>query len=159
MMTGSVDGVLPTLYAEDLVVGSVVHLGGYTVTHDEIVAFAAQWDPQPFHVDDAFAAQGFFGEVIASGIHSFAIFQRLAVLGAYRHWWMIAGRKIGDIQLTAPVRPGMTLHADLTIVDIRFAREDRAIVSKIGRLISEGTTVFTVSTDAWVRRRPRAIEG
>lgn len=154
MTTGSDDEVSPTLYAEDLIVGSTVSLGAYTVTHDEIVAFASQWDPQPFHIDDGFAAQGFFGEVVASGIHSFAIFQRLAVLGAYRHWWMIAGRTIRDIQLTAPVRPGMTLHADLTITDIQYSRTDRAIVSKIGRLTSNGTTVFTVFTDAWVRRRP-----
>lgn len=158
MKTGSDDEVQPTLYAEDLIVGSVVSLGEYTVTHEDIVAFATQWDPQPFHIDDAFAAQGIFGEVIASGIHSFAIFQRLAVLGAYRHWWMIAGRTVRDIQLTAPVRPNMTVQADLTIVDVKFSREERAIVSKIGRLTSGEVTVFTVSTDAWVRRRPRAIE-
>ena len=53
-----------------------------SMSHEEIVDFASRWDPQPFHVDDEWARDGVFGEVIASGVHSFAIFQRLAVLGA-----------------------------------------------------------------------------
>ena len=44
-----------------------------------------------------FAAEGFFGGVIASGMHSLAIYQRLAVLGAYRHWWVVAGRHYAPI--------------------------------------------------------------
>lgn len=142
------------VYADDLVEGTVVDLGSYTVSHDEIVEFASRWDPQPLHVDDEWARTGFFGEVIASGIHSFAIYQRLAVLGALRNWAMIAGRTVRDIQLTSPVRPGVTLRATLVIGPVQLVRPDRAIVTKEGRLDDGDTRVFTVTTDAWVRRRP-----
>ena len=96
------------LYAEDLVVGSVHGLGTYQVTLQEILDFAEKWDPQVFHVDRAAAEAGFFGEIIASGVHTVAIFQRLAVRGAYRHWSVIAGRRV-SAEFPAPVRPGRTL--------------------------------------------------
>ena len=141
------------VYADDLVEGTIIDLGTYTVSREEIVEFACRWDPQPFHVDDEYARNGAFGEVIASGLHSFAIFQRLAVLGAYRDWAMIAGRTVRDIQLTGPVRPGMTLDATLVIGPVLLLRPDRAIVTKEGRLDHAGTRLFTVTKDAWVRRR------
>lgn len=144
----------PTLYAEDLAVDVPLDLGERTVTHGEIVEFATHWDPQPFHIDDEFARSGFFGGVIASGIHSYGIFQRMAVLGAYRHWWMIAGRSIREIQLPSPVRPGMTLRGELTVTGVALEKPHRAIVSKVGTLKHGDQLVFSVTTDAWVHRRP-----
>ena len=63
------------LYAEDLVIGSAWDLGSYVVTEPEIIEFARQWDPQGFHVDPDVAAAGYFGGIIASGIHTMAIFR------------------------------------------------------------------------------------
>lgn len=143
------------LYAEDLAKGTSVPLGSYHVSHEEIVAFAEQWDPQPFHVDDVAASQGHFGEVIASGVHTLAIFQRLAVLGAYQSWAIIAGRVIREVQLTRPVRAGMTLRGTLSISEIAFERPDRALVTKQGILIDEnGDLVLSMQFEAYVRRRP-----
>jgi acyl dehydratase len=142
------------VYADDLVEGTIIDLGIYTVTHEEIVEFASRWDPQRIHVDDEWARTGFFGEIIASGIHSFAIYQRLAVLGAYRNWAIIAGRTVRDIQLPSPVRAGTTLRATLVVGAVQLLRPDRAIVTNEGRLDDGDTRVFTVTTDAWVRRRP-----
>ncbi len=147
------------LYAEDLKVGLSISLGSYQTTHSEIIAFAEQWDPQPFHIDDAAAAQGHFGEVIASGVHTLAIFQRLAVLGAYRSWAIIAGRTIQEVQLTSPVRAGTRLHGTLSILEIEVSRHDRALVTKGGSLVQDnGDPVLTLQLQAYVRRRPAPPE-
>jgi len=148
------------LYAEDLEVGLSIPLGSYQTTHSEIIAFAERWDPQPFHIDDAAAAQGYFGGVIASGVHTLAIFQRLAVLGAYRSWAIIAGRTIREVQLTSPVRAGATLHGTLSILEIELSRHDRALVTTGGSLVDDsGDPVLTVELQAYLRRRPAPPEG
>ncbi|MBA4025503.1 MAG: hypothetical protein C0482_24370 [Gordonia sp.] len=66
-------------FADDLVVGSEYELGDYLVTAKEITGFAAQWDPLHIHADEALAIAGRFGSIISSGVHTFAVFQRLAV--------------------------------------------------------------------------------
>jgi acyl dehydratase len=147
-----------SIYAEDLTEGSVIDLGAYTITRDEIVSFAQQWDPQPFHIDDDAAREGFFGEIIASGIHTMAIFQRLAVLGAYRDWAMIAGRSIREVQLTAPVKVGMTLSGSILIESVSYNHPSRALVAKRGTLTAGDTTIMTMYLDGYVRRRFPASE-
>lgn len=90
---------VPTVFADDLAPHDTFVLGTHTVTRDEIVDFARKWDPQGFHVDDATAEGGTFGEVIASGAHIFAVLQRLSVEAAYRHWAVVAGRAVRDLEL------------------------------------------------------------
>ncbi len=141
-------------FAEDLHEGLQVDLGSYDVTHDEIVAFASKWDPQPMHTDDDAAAKGFFGEVIASGMHTIAIYQRLAVLGAYEKWAVVAGRSIRSLELPRPVRAGMTLDGSLEIGEISFRHPERALVMTHGKLTADGETVLTVDLSAYLRRRP-----
>lgn len=142
------------LHAEDLVIGETVELGTYTASAEEIIAFATQWDPQDFHTDPTIAADGFFGEVIGSGIHSLAIYQRLAVLGAYRHWAVVAGRRIRSVELTAPLRPGTTVSADLTVESVEHTRPGRALVVTRGRLLTEdGATMLACIVESYVRRR------
>ena len=140
------------LRAEDLSVGQQLGLGEYLVTEQEILDFAGQWDPQPFHIDKNFAASGYFGGVIASGVHTLGIFQRLAVLGAYRRWDLIAGRAIRDIQLLQPVRPGSLLRGSLMVQRVSMTHPDRALVTKLGQLTEDGATTMTVQLDAYVRR-------
>lgn len=144
-------------HAEDLQVGSAYDLGSYTVTRDEIVAFARQWDPQGFHVDDEVAAAGFFGEVIASGVHSVAILQRLCVLGAYDGWAVVAGRDMADLRFRRPVRPGTELAGHLVVESVDLARSDRGTVAVSVRLTEQDAgeehTVLSLRTtmDVWRR--------
>jgi acyl dehydratase len=141
------------LYAEDLTVGAEVELGSYRVTLEEILEFAGRWDPQVFHVDEAAAGRGFFGGIIASGVHTVAIYQRLAVLGAYRYWAVIAGRRV-TAELLAPVTPGMTVTGTLTIERVNSTRPDRALVTTRGRLRApDGVTVFDSTVEAYLHRR------
>lgn len=135
------------LYAEDLVEGHTYELGSYTVTRDEILSFAGQWDPQAFHTDDDVAAAGFFGEVIASGIHTLAVFQRLSVLGAYNNWPVIAGRKSRDVQFRSPVRAGLELFGTLTVLEVTHTKPDRALVVTQGVLSSADATVLTADLE------------
>jgi acyl dehydratase len=140
-------------YADDLSAGDEFDLGSYQVSLAEILEFAEQWDPQFFHVDESAAADGFFGGVIASGVHTVAIFQRLAVLGAYRHWAVIAGRRV-TAELPAPLTPGLTVTGTLWIDRVRITRPDRALVTTRGRLAGpDGVPVLHTTVEAYVRRR------
>lgn len=142
------------VFAEDLTAGSVYNLGSHLVSHDEIVRFARDWDPQPFHVDDAAAATGHFGEVIASGLHTLGIFQRLAVAHVYRHWSVVAGRALRDVQFLAPVRPRTLLSGTLTVESIDADGPGRSLVTQRGVLSSVDAPVLTLLVEAYVRTRP-----
>jgi acyl dehydratase len=146
------------LYAEDLEaqLGSSIDLGAYTPTENEIIEFASLWDPQAFHVDPKVASSGHFGELIASGIHTLAIFQRLAVLGAYQHWAVIAGRRISAVEFTAPVTAGLTVQGSLVIDRIDHVKADRAFVSTRGSMIAGSVQIMTLVVDTYLRRRSNA---
>jgi acyl dehydratase len=144
------------LYAEDLLVGSTHDLGEHQVTLEEILSFAELWDPQPFHVDAEAAANGYFGGLIASGLHTLGVFQRLAVLNAYRHWAIIAGLRIHDVSLPAPVRPGAVLAGRIVIDEMRYVGSDRALMTKRGQLHLRSTLVMEAIFEAYIRRRPLA---
>ena len=67
------------LYFEDFPAGHVTELGSWTPTADEIVAFAREWDPQPFHLDEEAGREGPFGGLVASGWHGICVWGRLYV--------------------------------------------------------------------------------
>ena len=142
-----------TLYAEDLTPGVVHDLGSYTPSAEEIDAFAQQWDPQGFHIDEAIASAGHFGGIIASGLHTMAIAQRLMVTGLFKDVAVIAGRSL-DVQMIEPVRPGMTLHGHLEIDEVNLSKPERALIHQRVTLTHDGTTVLTYAGKAYVRRRP-----
>jgi acyl dehydratase len=146
--------VAKEVFADDLVEGAVYELGSYTVTRDDIVSFAQQWDPQDFHTDDAAAADGMFGEVIASGIHSLAVFQRLSVLGALNNWSVIAGRTMREVQFRSPVRAGTELFATQTVLEVIHGKPGRALVVSRGELFTPQATVLTLILEMYMRTRP-----
>jgi acyl dehydratase len=107
----------PALYLEDLRVGQRFETGSCTVSEADITAFAAQFDPQPFHVDAHAARDSVFGGIVASGWHTAAITMRLLIESGPR----LAGGSVGlgaEISWPKPVRPGDELHVDSEIVGI-----------------------------------------
>ncbi|MER5538912.1 MaoC/PaaZ C-terminal domain-containing protein [Streptomyces mirabilis] len=80
------------LYAEDLESGAVIDLGHVKVSRQDILGFGKRWDPLPMHTDEKAAAAGPFGGLIASVIHTLAMFQRLQVNGFFARTAIIAGR-------------------------------------------------------------------
>jgi acyl dehydratase len=107
-------------YLDDLRVGQRFTTGEYELSADRAIAFARDWDPQPFHTDPGAAADSFFGELVASGWHTAAITMRLIVQGL-----PIAGGLIGaggEISWPAPTRPGAVLHVEGEVLEVRPSR-------------------------------------
>ncbi|GAC57936.1 hypothetical protein GOHSU_27_00720 [Gordonia hirsuta DSM 44140 = NBRC 16056] len=109
--------------AGDLQVGAVYRLGEYALTGDDIVAFARQWDPQYFHTDPEAATHSPYGGLIASGIQTLGIMQRLCVESVYAQWKTIAGRTLDQVQFARPVRPGEVLSGLARIAQITLDRD------------------------------------
>ncbi|WP_207401713.1 MaoC/PaaZ C-terminal domain-containing protein [Psychrobacter pygoscelis] len=114
-------------------------LGSYTLTLEDIISFAEQWDPQFFHTDPERAVtEGFFGGIIASGIQTMAVFQRLSVQSFSQNVKVIGGAGIKDLQFRHPVYPGDTLTGSLTVTDVHHDSErHRTLVTYAGELINQ----------------------
>jgi len=137
---------VPDLYFEDFQPGQVFELGSHSVTEEEIVVFARQWDPQPFHVDPEAAKETVFGGLIASGWHTGAIWMRGYVdtlLGQASQ----GSPGIEELRWLAPVRPGDTLSSRLTVLETTPSerRADRGTVRIRGEMVNQdGVTVLSM---------------
>jgi acyl dehydratase len=109
-------------YFEDMAVGATVDLGKRSVSEEEILRFAREFDPQPFHVDPEAAGRSIFGGLIASGWHTCSITMRLLVDGLLSHSSSLGSPGIEQIRWVKPVRPGDTLHAVLTVQEVRLSQ-------------------------------------
>jgi len=96
-------------YLEDFVVGERQSLGARTVTAEDIVDFARDYDPQPFHLDEAAAAKSAFGGLVASGWHVGAMAMRLLADNLLSKTASLGSPGLDKVQWLQPVRPGDTL--------------------------------------------------
>jgi len=108
-----------TWYWEDFREGEVREFGSKVVSRDEIVRFASEFDPQPFHLDDAAAAKTMFGGLIASGWHTAAMAMRMMCDEYLLHAASLGSPGIEALKWLVPVRPGDTLHVRLTVLESR----------------------------------------
>jgi acyl dehydratase len=145
-------------YFEDFRVGEVIELGSRTIGAEEIIAFAREFDPQPFHIDAERARQSVFGGLVASGWHTAAIYMRLTVDGlinATAHSMGSPG--IDGIEWLKPVRPGDTLTGRVTIADAipSKSRADRGTLKTLGELMNQqGEVVMRIRGAGFFGRRP-----
>ncbi len=109
------------LYLEDLQVGQRFTSGEYRVEESAIHLFAEQFDPQPFHLNEAAAAASIFGGLAASGWHTAAITMRLMVTGGVPFAAGIIGLG-GEIALPRPTRAGDVLRVESEIIEILPSR-------------------------------------
>ena len=117
-------------YFEDYVPGITADCGTVSVSEAEIIAFAKEYDPQPFHVDPVGAADGPFGGLIASGWHTISLTMRQLV-----EHWVSPGTSLGaagvdEVRWPVPVRPGDTLHVTASVLEARRSKSkpDRGII-------------------------------
>jgi acyl dehydratase len=145
-------------YFEDFRVGEVVELGSRGISEREIIAFAREFDPQPFHVDAVRARDSAFGGLVASGWHTIALYMRLLVDG----FIVTVANSMGSpgvdkIEWLKPVRPGDTLCGRLTILEMipSKSRPDRGTVRTLGEMINQhGEVVMTTRGVGFFGRRP-----
>ncbi|HSO02471.1 MAG TPA: MaoC family dehydratase [Gaiellaceae bacterium] len=144
-------------YWEDFEPGQVVELGSVSVTEDEIVAFARQFDPQSFHVDPEAAKESVFGGLIASGWHTGALWMRLYVDSLLDGAASMGSPGIEELRWLAPVRPGDTLAGRLTVLETTPSerRPDRGTVRIRGEMVNQdGVTVLSMVSRGHFGRRP-----
>lgn len=113
---------LSKLYWEDFIVGSVAEFGSRLVTREEIIAFAAEFDPQPMHMDEVFARSTMLGGLAASGWHTCAIEMRMIVDGFMGDSDSIGSPGIDEVRWLKPVRPADRLTLRRTILEARPLR-------------------------------------
>lgn len=118
------------LHYEDFPPGEVVAYGAYKVTVDEIKAFAAEYDPQPFHLDEEAARASLLGGLCASGWHVCAILNRMNVDAYLGRAAGMGSFGIEEVKWLKPVYAGETLSVRRTTLDRRVSvkRPDMGIV-------------------------------
>lgn len=109
-------------YLEDFVVGQTFGSGRLRVTKEQIKAFAAEFDPQPFHLDEAAAQDTFFQGLAASGWHTAALTMRLLVESELKPAGGVIGAGFEEFRWPKPVRPGDELHIESEVLEVRPSR-------------------------------------
>lgn len=107
------------MYLEDFAVGHVYGSERITVDKERIKAFAAEFDPQPFHQDEDAARRSIFGGLAASGWHTAALTMRLLVEGDFRPAGGIVGAGFDELRWPLPVRPGDQLQVRSEVLEVR----------------------------------------
>ncbi len=144
------------LYLEDLGAGQRFISGEAVMTAAAIKAFASQFDPQPFHLDEAAAEASFFQGLAASGWHTAAVTMRLLVESDMP----LAGGLIGaggELTWPRPTRPGDVLHVESEVLAVTPSKSkpDRGLVTVRSRTLNQrGEVVQDMTTRMLVWRRP-----
>ena len=144
------------LYFEDIAAGQKYRSPTLRIEADAIVAFAAEYDPQPFHLDDAAARRTIFEGLAASGWHTAALTMKLCLASDFQPISGILGVG-GELTWMRPVRPGDELHVEIDILETRPSRSrpDQGLVKiRITTLNQAGEPVQAFTPTLFVDRRP-----
>jgi acyl dehydratase len=145
------------LYWEDLKDGGSVEMGSHTFTEEEIIAFARQFDPQPFHVDPEAAKNSIYGGLIASGWHSCSIGMRMMCDTYINRSISMGSPGVDNIRWLKPVRPGDTLVYSRTVLEARPSRSrpDAGLVKSRWEAVNQrGELVLTMEGWGMLARKP-----
>jgi acyl dehydratase len=107
------------LYADDFAVGDEFAFGSHTVTRPEIISFAQEFDPQPFHLNPEVAENSMFDGLVASGWHVVSLTNRLLTDSVYGRTALLGGYGTDEVQWHRPTRPDDTLSGSAKVVNIR----------------------------------------
>jgi acyl dehydratase len=144
-------------YFEDFTVGEVVELGTYPpLSEADIVEFARQWDPQPFHVDPERAKNSMFGGIVASGWHTGVIAMRLLVDGLLSRSAGQGSPGVDTLRFPRPVRAGDVLTGRYTVVAASPSASRPRLGKIVGRtelLNQDGEVVLSMEATGFYDRR------
>lgn len=146
------------MYWEDFKIGDTFELGSHTVTAEEIIRFAREFDPQPFHIDEEAAKRSPFQGLVASGWHIASLSMRLLVDGfssELAHSFGSPG--VDEMRWLRPMRPGDTMRLKAEVVDARpsASKPDRGTIWLEEKLYNhKGELVMTKRGMGIIKKRP-----
>jgi acyl dehydratase len=144
-------------YFEDYAPGTTYDCGSVGIDQASIIAFAKEFDPQPFHVDPVAAAAGPFGGLIASGWHTAVLVMRLLVEQYLSEEASLGSAGLDELRWPHPVRPGDTLRARATVTESRrsLSKPDRGIIKTLVEAVNQdGRTVMRATAINFMLVRP-----
>ena len=147
---------MPELYFEDFAEGQEFPLGPCRVSREEIIAFAAEFDPQPFHLDEVAASESTLGGLAASGWHSCALFMRMMCESWIGRAASMGAPGVDFVEWHAPVRPDSVLKGRTIVLETRSSksRGDRGFVRTRHEIETEaGDRILVLETPIMIARR------
>jgi acyl dehydratase len=146
------------IYFEDILVGKKSSFGSYSVTREEVLAFASKYDPQPFHLSDEVAAQTHFGRISASGWHTCAMVMSMLVENLTATQQAGLGSPgLDELRWLKPVYPGDTLRCETEVLEKKPSRsrpEMGSFRSKMMIYNQDDVAVMTFISIGLIRMRP-----
>lgn len=145
-------------YLEDFAVGQTFSSGRLRIEAERIKSFAAEFDPQPFHLDEAAARGTIFGGLAASGWHTAAVTMRLLVEGELKPAGGIVGAGFDEFRWTKPVRPGDELRVESEVLEVRpsKSRPEQGLVKVRTTTLNQNGEAVQVLVGTLVVPRRRA---
>jgi acyl dehydratase len=150
------------LYWEDFKQGAVNEYGPRVVTREEIIAYAAEFDPQPMHLDEAAARATLLGGLSASGWHTCCLMMRIIADGFVTESSSMGSGGIDEVRWLAPVRPGDALTVRVKVLQTRASnsRPNLGLVTLFYETLNQsGQTVMTLTNTMMFGRRQPAGAG
>jgi acyl dehydratase len=147
---------MPNLYWEDFKPGAVAVYGPRLVTREEIVAFAAEFDPQPMHLDEMAASATLLGGLGASGWHTCCLMMKMIADGFLLDSTSMGAPGIEEIRWLAPLRPGTNIRIRSIVVDSRASKSRPAMGlsnMKFEVLDDSDAVLMTLTTTFMLGRR------
>jgi acyl dehydratase len=149
-------------YLEDFAVGQTFRSGRMRIDAERIKSFAAEFDPQPFHLDEAAARGTIFTGLAASGWHTAAMTMRLLVEGEFKPAGGIVGAGFEEFRWTKPVRPGDELRVESEVLEVRpsKSRPEQGLIKVRTTTLNQNDEAVQVLVGTLVvpRRRDRTNE-
>lgn len=145
-------------YFEDIAVGAKASFGSYQVTRDEVMDFAARYDPQPFHLSDDAAARTHFGRISASGWHTCAMVMSMIVENLKNNKQAGLGSPgVDELRWLKPVYPGDTLRCETEVIEKRQSQsrpEMGIFKSRMTVYNQDDVAVMSMVSNGLVATRP-----
>jgi acyl dehydratase len=143
------------LHWEDFKAGTITVYGPRLVTRQEIVAFAAEFDPQPMHLDEAAASATMLGGLAASGWHSCCLLMRMVADGLVNKTSSMGAPGVDEVRWLKPLRPGTQVRVRTTILETRASdsRPEVGFVRCLFEMIDERDAVLTTFTSPLMLKR------
>ena len=135
----------------------MIELGSRTISKESILAFAREFDPQPFHTDEEAAKRSIYGGLLASGWHTGSLLMRILNDGLLKDTASLGSPGVDELRWLKPVRPGDVLSARMTVLESIPSRSkpDRGLIRSLMELRNQhGEVVVSVRGLSLLGRRP-----